>query len=88
MPILSMFFGIIIRMYREINGPHNIPRIHAEYQGQEMVISLDVEILEGSLPSKKTKLVLAWIEIHNEELVANWQLLSEGEECFKIDPLR
>ena len=88
MPILSMFFGIIIRMYREINGPHNIPHIHAEYQGQEMVISLDGEILEGSLPSKKTKLVLAWIEIHNEELVANWQLLSEGEEYFKIDPLR
>jgi hypothetical protein len=88
MPILSMFFGIIIRMYREINGPHNIPHIHAEYQGQEMVISLDGEILEGSLPSKKTKLVLAWIEIHHEELVANWQLLSEGEEYFKIDPLR
>jgi len=83
-----MFFGIIIRMYREINGPHNIPHIHAEYQGQEMVISLDGEILEGSLPSKKTKLVLAWIEIHHEELVANWQLLSEGEEYFKIDPLR
>ena len=88
MPILSMFFGIIIRMYREINGPHNTPHIHAEYQGQEMVISLDGEILEGSLPSKKTKLVLAWIEIHHEELVANWQLLSEGEEYFKIDPLR
>ena len=88
MPILSMFFGIIIRMYRAINGPHHIPHIHAEYQGQELVIPLDGEISEGSLPSKKTKLVLAWIEIHHEELVANWQLLSEGEEYFKIDPLR
>ena len=51
MPALSMFFGIIIYMYSEIGGRHNIPHIHAEYQGEEAVISLDGTLLEGSLPN-------------------------------------
>jgi len=88
MPVLSVFFGIIIRMYREINSRHNLPHIHAEYQDQEAVISLEGELLAGELSNKKMKLVLAWIEIHNEDLQANWKLLSEGKEYFKIDPLR
>jgi hypothetical protein len=88
MPILSMFFGIIIRMYREINAKHHLPHIHAEYQEYEAVISLEGELLSGELPSKKMKLVLAWMEIHSEDLFANWKLLSDGKEYFKIDPLR
>ena len=75
-------------MYSEIGGRHNIPHIHAEYQGEEAVISLDGTLLEGSLPNKKLKLVLAWMEIHADELTANWKLLSEGQEAFKIPPLR
>jgi len=88
MPTLSMFFGIIITMYQEVGGKHNIPHFHAEYQGEEIVISLNDQIIEGSIPNKKLKLVLAWAEIHKEELEANWKLLSEGREYFKIDPLR
>ena len=45
-------------------------------------------MLGGSLPPKKLKLVQAWIEIHNEDLQANWKLLSEGKKFFKIPPLR
>jgi len=88
MPTLSIFFGIIIRMYREINSKHNLPHIHAEYQEYEAVVSLDGKILSGELPPKKMKLVQAWLEIHNEDLQANWKLLSEGKEYFKIDPLK
>ena len=88
MPTLSLFFGIIIKMYREINSKHKLPHIHAEYQEDEAVISLDGEVLSGSLPPIKLKLVLAWMEIHNEDLQANWKILSEGKEFFKIDPLR
>jgi hypothetical protein len=88
MPTISVFFGIIIKMYREINSRHNLPHIHAEYQEYEAVISLTGEILNGELPSRKMKLVQAWIEIHEEDLEANWKLLSEGKEFFKIDPLR
>lgn len=88
MPTISMFYGIIIRMYREVGGRHNLPHIHAEYQGEEIVISLDGDVLEGSIPNKKLKLVLAWIEIHNEDLSANWNLLSNGEKAFTIEPLK
>ena len=88
MPTLSVFYGIIITMYREIGGKHHFPHFHAEYQGQEAVFTFDGEVLEGSIPKKKQKLVAAWAEIHKEDLEANWKLLSEGREYFKIDPLR
>ena len=88
MPTISMFFGIIITMYREVGGKHKAPHFHAEYQGEEVVLSLDGNIIEGSIPNKKLKLVIAWAEIHHDELLANWKLLSEGREFFKIDPLR
>ena len=88
MPTLSVFYGIIVRMYAEIGGQHNCPHFHAEYQGQKIVLSLDGEILEGSLPTTKLHMLLAWAAIHQEDLLANWQLLSAGEQSFKIDPLR
>ena len=75
-------------MYREIGGKHNIPHFHAEYQGQEAAITFDGIIIEGSLPKKKEQLVTAWAIIHQEDLRANWKLLSEGREVYKIDPLR
>lgn len=88
MPTLSMFYGIIIRMYNEKGGKHNVPHIHAVYQGEEAVISLENVLLEGNLPTSKLRLVTAWIEIHKEELYANWTLLSAGEKYFRIDPLK
>lgn len=88
MPTISMFYGIIIRMYREVGGKHNTPHIHAEYSGEEIVIALDGTILEGEIPKNKLKLVEAWMLIHEEDLKANWQLLSEGQQFFRIDPLK
>ena len=88
MPILSMFYGIIVRMYREKGGRHNAPHIHAEYAGQEVVVTLDGEILEGAIPNNKMKLLIAWLQLHKDELEANWKILSEGEQFFKIEPLK
>lgn len=88
MPVLSMFFGIIIRMYREVGGRHNLPHIHAEFSGEEAVVALDGTVLEGSIPRNKMKLLPAWMEIHHDELEANWTLLSNGEQFFRIDPLQ
>lgn len=90
MPTLSMFYGIIIRMYNEKGGQHNKPHIHAEYQGAEIVIALDGEILENKekFPRNKLKLIEAWMEIHSDELAANWELLSAGERFYKIEPLK
>jgi len=88
MPILSLFYGIVIRMHKEISERHHKPHIHVEYAEDEVVIALDGEILEGAIPKSKIKLVEAWLEIHHDDLEANWKLLSNGEECFKIDPLK
>jgi len=83
-----MFYGIIVRMYKELGGKHNMPHIHAEYAGEEVVMSLDGEIIEGSIPKNKLKLLVAWMEIHKDDLEANWKILQEGEQFYKIDPLK
>jgi hypothetical protein len=89
MPIVSMFYGIIIYMYALDTKQHHLPHIHIEYQGQEAVIGIpDGELIVGELPTNKMKLVQAWIEIHREELVADWAIAVKGGEIFKIDPLR
>ena len=62
LPVLSMFFGIIVRMYKELGGKHNTPHIHAEYSGDEVVVALDGTVLEGGLPRAKMKLLEAWME--------------------------
>ena len=89
MPILSMFYGIIIRMYYRDDKQHRTPHIHAAYGDDEAVLSLiDGSVLTGSLPANKLRLVVAWIEIHRDDLLANWSLAVHGEGIFKIDPLR
>lgn len=88
MPVISMFYGIIIRLFNYDNKRHHKPHIHAEYQGVFASFCIETgEILEGSFPGNKQKLVLAWIEIHREELMADWQLAISGEKVFKIKPL-
>ncbi len=88
MPVLSMFYGIIVRMQKENGGKHHVPHIHVICADEEVVLDLDGNILEGNLKSSKMKLVQAWIELHKEELAANWKLLCEGERFFQIDPLK
>lgn len=89
MPVISMFYGVIVLMYFFDNKKHHQPHIHVKYQGEEAAIAIpDRTVLEGKLKSAKLKLVLAWIEIHQDELMANWELATSGEQIFKIDPLR
>ena len=89
MPVISMFYGIAVLMYYSDNKRHKQPHIHIRYQGQEAVVAIpDGAILEGSIKSSKMKLVQAWIEIHKEDLMADWNLAVNGENPFKIDPLR
>ena len=88
MPVLSTFYGIIVRMYRERGERHKHPHINAEYAGEEVVITFDGIVLEGAIPAGKLKILKAWTEIHKEDLEANWSLLEKGEQFFRIDPLR
>ena len=89
MPALSTFYGVIIRMYFYDNKQHHVPYIRAEYAEQRAVFGiLDGELIAGTMPPNKTQLVKAWIEIHREELMADWNLAVTGQELFKIDPLK
>ena len=89
MPAISMFYGIIVYMYFMDNRQHNKPHVHAKYQEDEVIVTIpDGEILEGKIPHSKMKLLQAWIELHKDELVADWELAVSGQQPFKIDPLR
>jgi hypothetical protein len=76
-------------MYYFNNRQHKLPHIHVKYQDQEAIFSIpDGELIDGELKSNKSKLVQAWIEIPKEELMADWELTVNGQEIFKIDPLK
>ena len=89
MPVISMFYGIIILMYFFDNKKHYRPHIHAQYGEKSAIIAIDDgAVIEGSLPKQKLKLVQAWIEIHRDELRADWKLAVAGRQLFKVEPLR
>ena len=89
MPEIARFFGIIIRMYAEPNAPHHRPHFHAYYQGDVGVYAIDtIELIAGQLPRRQQRLIEAWIELHHEELLADWERLQAGRAPFKIDPLQ
>ena len=89
MPSISMFYGIIIRMYYKDNKQHKLPHIHAFFGEYEGVFDLNSgDMLVGEFPHKETKLVQTWILLRQSELLANWQLAIEGEELYKVEPLR
>ncbi|WP_347275108.1 DUF4160 domain-containing protein [Candidatus Kuenenia sp.] len=85
MPTISMFYGILIRMFFYDMDKHNVPHIYAEYQGQVAVYSIhDGTVLAGELLPKKHKLVVAWIEIHQDDLLVDGQLVVNGKKPFPI----
>ena len=89
MPAISMFYGLIVYMYFMDNKQHKLPHIHVKYQDDEVIVSIpDGQVLEGGIPPSKMKLLQAWIELHKDELVADWELAVAGEKPYKIQPLR
>ncbi len=87
MPVISQFYGILIYIYVELGGHHNKPHIHAKYSEYEISITLDGTIINGDMPSKKLKLIEAWMEIHREELEAAWTAYNKDGEIIKIKGL-
>lgn len=89
MPVISTFYGIVILIFYFDNRKHNRPHIHAQYGEFEAIIDIeDGDLMEGDLPKSRMKLVQAWIEIHKDELLANWQLAITGQKPSKIEPLK
>lgn len=89
MPVISRFYGVVILVYYFDNRKHQLPLIHVEHSCKEAVISIPRgEIIEGSIRSNKLRLVQAWIEIHQDDLMKDWDLAVSGRQVFKIEPLR
>lgn len=89
MPVISMFYGLLVAMYYLDTKQHHLPHIHVRYQEFEGVFRIpDGTLLEGELPTGKRKLVEAWVELHRDELMANWQLAVTGQRVFPIEPLK
>lgn len=51
-------------------------------------VDRQIECPRFPLPAKQLKMVQAWIEIHSEELMVDWELAVNGEEPFRIAPLQ
>ena len=89
MPTISMFYGIVVMMFFKDNKQHSLPHIHIRYQDSKAVIDIATgEILDGKFPQKQLRMVQAWVEIHKDELMADWDLALVGEQLYKIEPLR
>ena len=86
MPIISFFFGIVIRMFYKEHEP---PHFHAEHQGQQAKVSFDGELLVGNLQSATgRRLIREWAILHRHELEANWENMKAGRPLERIAPLQ
>ena len=86
MPEICRFYGIIIYLYVK---DHNPPHIHAEYGEYEALFNINTnEVYSGKLPSRAERLVKEWIELHQIELIEDWNNAKTGNTIFKITPLK
>ena len=85
MPTVSLFYGIKIMMYF---NDHHPPHFHAKYADFVAIINiLDCTVMKSALPKRQLKLVLAWAELHKDELMQNWELVKNSKEPMEIRPL-
>ena len=86
MPTISTFYGIIISMFYDDHSP---PHFHAKYAEFKGIIDIQQLIMiKGDLPRRALELILDWAELHQAELLNDWQLCQERQEPNKIDPLK
>ncbi len=85
MPYVSLFFGIVIRMFHNEHPP---PHFHAEHQGQRGQFSFDGTMVKGNIRSRRAqKLIREWALLHQQELANNWKKAADGLQLDKIAPL-
>jgi hypothetical protein len=79
MPEVSRFYGIRITMFSERGNRHHVPHFHAQYQDQTASFAIDpIHMMEGDLSIRQRRLVEAWAELHQWELLENWSRLDDG----------
>lgn len=84
MPIISRFLGIVITMYWQDHAP---PHFHAKYGEYKITIDIQTGVIEGKFPKRALKHVLEWYELHQEELLKDWELCQKSENPKTIEPL-
>ena len=84
MPTLSRFYGIVI--YMNYND-HNPPHFHARYQGQEVSIEIESEIVRGTMSRRALEMIFEWSNEHRDELLQNWKFARERKPFELIAPL-
>ena len=84
MPEVSYFYGIAIYMYM---SEHNPPHFHIKYQDYEAIMTID-GVVTGTLPRRALNMVYEWVDLHKDELLANWERMEKKETLMKIDPLK
>jgi Domain of unknown function (DUF4160) len=85
MPTISIFFGILIEMFWNEHAP---PHFHAKYGEHEATFAIrTLELTEGYMPRRAKNLVLDWAELHQDELLVDWDLCRENKHPNKIAPL-
>ena len=84
MPEISRFYGIIITMF---GNEHNPPHFHVRYNEYRAVIDIKNGTITGTLPRRALNLVYDWLDLHRDELLANWERMENGSEMQDIAPL-
>jgi hypothetical protein len=85
-PLIALFYGIRIAMYWKEHRP---PHFHAEYAGHTAIVDIrEGTVISGFLPRRQLRLVLAWTELHADELMQDWELAREGKPLHSIEGLR
>jgi len=86
MPTISRFMGIVIAMFFDDHGP---PHFHARHAEGNAKVRIDaVEVIDSTLQRRQLRMVLAWAEMHQDELLENWRRARAGETLEWIEPLR
>jgi hypothetical protein len=85
---IARFFGMVIGIYLEHGAPHHTPHFHVRYGDFRAVYGIvPIVQLAGALPLRQQRLVEAWAEIHQTELLARWQLVQQGKPAPRISGL-
>lgn len=87
LPEISRFQGMVIKLIFLDNDKHNKPHVHVYYGEYEASVGLDGELLSGSIPLKKLKLLQDWMILHEDELYKAWNNAVQGLPFEDIKPL-
>ncbi len=89
MPTISMFYGIIVAIFFGDDERHHAAHVHVRYQGAKASVAIeDGRVLAGEFPASQLRMVQVWIDLHRDELLADWELVCAGEQPFRVAPLQ